>query len=173
MARSWTAPTLPKATVEDPNDPVLGWDVQLDHGPNHLQGYAPWVASRKFVTAADIVDPTNAPTTAAATTGGTLTAAGGPFVYAYSWGTAKSETKVSPAAAGQAVTGSTAKVTVTVPTLPTWADRTYVYRQVSGNLLLVGTTAGTTFVDDGSVTPYGFGPQTTTGGTAVLKEVMH
>lgn len=172
--RTWSQPTLPKPTYEDAADPVLGWTAQHDAGPTNRQPYAPWDTRHVFRTAADITDATSAPTTAAATTGGTLTAAGGPYVYAYSWGTAKGQSKVSTAASGQAVTGTTAKVTVTVPALPAWADRTYVYRQVNGALALLGTTTTTTYVDDGSVTPNTSAtPLTTAGGDAVLKEVNH
>lgn len=172
--RSWSQPTLPKPTYEDPADPVLGWTAQQVAGPTQRQAYAPWDARHVFRTAADITDASSAPTTAAATTGGTLKAADGPFVYAYAWGTAKSQSKVSTAASGQAVTGSTATVTVTVPSLPSWADRTYVYRQVSGALAFLGTTTTTTFLDDGSATPVTAAtPFTTAGGNAVEKEVNH
>lgn len=169
--RTWTKPTRPAATVENADDPVLGWGAQYTQGPTHLQGYAPWATGYKFVKTSDIVDPTTAPTAAAATTGGTLAAA--TYVYAYSRGTAKSETLVS-STVSQATTGATGKVTLTLPAIPggSWYDRLYVYRQVSGVLKRVGSTTTTTFVDDGSVTP-SIVAQTTAPSSAVYYEVNH
>lgn len=149
MARTWTLPTLPKATVEDPNDPVLGWTVQHDKGPNHLEAYSPWAPSYNVVTA--VADPTSAPTLATATTGGTLAAA--TYVYAYSWVARNGGETLPSSTASQAATGSTSTVTVTVPAKPAWADKTAVYRQTSGTLRYIGSTTTTSFVDDGSVTP--------------------
>lgn len=40
MPRTWSLPTLPKATVEDALDPVLGWTAQHTQGPSHLQPYS-------------------------------------------------------------------------------------------------------------------------------------
>lgn len=153
MPRVWSKPTLPKATVEDADDPVLGWTAQHDPGagPDERQAYAPWkAAAYPFVEPAAIKDPTAAPTTGTATTGGTLAAS--TYTYVYTWATEKGETLPSPVSSGQATTGSTSTVTVTVPARPTWARFTKVYgRTGSGNRRLVGQTTTTTLVDTGAV----------------------
>ena len=169
--RTWTKPTLAKPTVEDANDPVLGWGAQYTAGPTHLQGYAPWDARHTFVRATDVQTPTVAPTAATATTGGTLAAA--TYVYAYSFATAKSESLAS-VTVSQTTTGTTSTVTVTVPAIPggAWYSRINVYRQVAGVLLRVGTTTTTTFVDTGAVVP-AVAAQTSGTPTAALYEVTH
>ena len=40
--RTWTLPTLPKATIEDPNDVSLGWTAQHTLGPTETAAFAPY-----------------------------------------------------------------------------------------------------------------------------------
>lgn len=53
--RTWTLPVLPKATLEDVNDPTLGWSAQTTAGPNHLYAYVPFKANARV----DSVGTTN------------------------------------------------------------------------------------------------------------------
>ena len=146
--RTWVKPTLPKATVEDPNDPVLGWSAQTTAGPTHVQAYAPWQAGFQYLQAPNLVAPA-APTTAQSGTGGTLGA--GTYVYACAFGTEEGAAIPSANSTGIVVaSGTTNSITVTVPAKPAWADRVYVYGRVAGALTLLGTTATTTFADTGA-----------------------
>ena len=168
----WTKPTQAKATVEDPNDPALGWAASYDHGPTFTQPYAPWAAGHTFTRGVDIVDPVAAPTAATAATGGTLAAA--TYLYAYSLGNARSETLVSPTVS-QVTTGALSTVTVTLPVVPAglWYDRLYVYRGVGGApLQRIGSSVTTSFVDTG-LPPTTVFAQTSFPSKAALYEVNH
>lgn len=165
--KTYSLPTLPAATVENANDPVLGWTNLYTLGPTHLEAYSPWAPSYNVVKPGDIADPTTAPTLATAGTGGTLTNA--TYVYAYAW-VGRNGGETLPSSTGsQATTGSTSTVTVTVPAKPAWADVTAVYRQVGGTLRRIGTTATTSFVDTGAAdtTNAGAALSTSTALTAV------
>jgi hypothetical protein len=67
--RTWTLPTLPKATIEDPNDTILGWTAQHTGGPTHLEAYAPYrLAPLAAVTRASGTTNTSATVTDSAIT---------------------------------------------------------------------------------------------------------
>lgn len=171
LPRTWTKPSQSAPTVEDADDPVLGWAAQYTAGPTQAEAYAPWADGYAFRTSADIANPTVDPTAGTSGTGGTLAA--DTYVYAYSFGTLKSETLVSNTVS-QATTGSTSTVTLTLPAIPggAWYDRLYVYRETAGVLQRIGSATTTSFVDHGTVTPT-IVAQTTAPSTASFYEVNH
>lgn len=147
------ADTRPHATVEVATDPSLGWSAQLTGGAdNNDFAYDKYLGGQghTFVGSSPAAPAT--PTAAQATTGGSMSdgAKGYKITYYNSRGeTAASAERTISVNGG----GSTQKVTLTIAAKPGWADGTNVYGRASGGPWgLIGNTATTSFIDDGTVT---------------------
>ena len=99
---------------------------------------------REAALFADIVElstPTVAPILTPSESGGLLTA--GTYTVVYTWKNNNGETQASPSAQ-TAISGSTGKITVTVPALPAQATQTRVFVGI-GTPVINGTTTTTSY----------------------------
>jgi hypothetical protein len=178
---------LPKATIEDPNDPVLGWTAQKTAGPTHLQAYS----ISKIATGAgrtDVATVTNASSTiadasiTAADFGKSVQGVGIPnssFVGTVTPGTSfvlsstqAVSTSINATAAGTSVFiapfeypwRGAGTIPTTAPTAPTVATAT-----TGGTLAALTYTYQYAYTSDrGEGLLSTAAPQTTTGGTSTV-----
>jgi hypothetical protein len=143
--RTWSLPTLPKATLEDVNDETLGWSAQTTAGPTHLHSYSPFKTNYAWKGAGLV--PTTAPVAATlgtSTSGGTLPTAT-VFSYSYAYTTDKGETLPAVIATVTTGAGATNSNTVTVPAIPAYATGVNIYGRLAsnpgGNLVLLQNQA--------------------------------